>query len=250
VRFALREATCSDISSRLIGIVATVAQAKRTDVLHELLGELLKGANIRPSDFVREIAENVPPHALAADAMAGDPARLMDVDRSKTGKEERALRVLTALRASGRVFDLQIADLEDEPTIALKVGAELHPTSKVSLGERCTAILPIVLLDSASPLVIDQPEDHLDNAFIYEVLVKSVARAKAGRQIIFATHNPNLPVLGDAEQVLVVKTNEDGGYLANAGSVDATRDDIEQILEGGREAFLRRSERYGHAIAR
>jgi ATPase subunit of ABC transporter with duplicated ATPase domains len=170
----------------------------------------------------------------------------MDLDRAKTGREERALRILAALRASDRLFEVETADVDDLPLIELKIGDDYEDIARVSVGERCTAILPILLLESASPLVIDQPEDHLDNAFIYEVLLKTILRVKRGRQLVFATHNPNLPVLGDSERVLVLKSKDGGGYLSKAGTVDETREDIETILEGGREAFLRRSERYGH----
>ncbi len=65
-----------------------------------------------------------------------------------------------------------------------------------------TAILPILLLDSANPLLIDQPEDNLDNRFIFETVVDSIHKVKTGRQLIFVTHNPNIPVLGDGTREL------------------------------------------------
>jgi ABC-type sulfate/molybdate transport systems ATPase subunit len=101
-------------------------------------------------------------------------------------------------------------------------------------------------LESASPLLIDQPEDNLDNAFIYETVVKSVRGVRGKRQLIFVTHNPNIPVLGDAQRVVVLQSNGRMGSVKAVGTVDEVKDEIETVLEGGREAFRRRKERYGY----
>jgi hypothetical protein len=106
--------------------------------------------------------------------------------------------------------------------------------------------LPILLLDSDRPLLIDQPEDNLDNAFIYETVVRNIAEVKNGRQLIFVTHNPNIPVLGDAERVFVTESDGQRGRVRVAGNVDEVKTEIEQILEGGAAAFLERKRRYGH----
>src|SRR6185312_8410561 len=90
----------------------------------------------------------------------------------------------------------------------------------LSTGQKCTTILPILLLDSDRPLLIDQPEDNLDNAFIYETVVRNIAGVKARRQLIFVTHNPNIPVLGDAERVFVTESDGQHGRLRTSGDVD------------------------------
>ena len=115
----------------------------------------------------------------------------------------------------------------------------------LSTGQKCTAILPILLLDSDNPLIIDQPEDNLDNRFIFQTVVESVRRVKQHRQLILITHNPNIPVLGDAEQVVVLESNGVRARLAREGNVDACKDEIVTLLEGGVEAFQKRGERYG-----
>ena len=78
------------------------------------------------------------------------------------------------------------------------------------------------------------------------MLVKSILKAKKHKQIVFATHNPNIPVLGDAELVVAMASDGERGAVSDAGGVDAVRAPLERLLEGGREAFLRRGERYGH----
>ena len=94
-------------------------------------------------------------------------------------------------------------------------------------------------------IIIDQPEDDLDNQTIYEDVIKLVRRLKPTTQFIFATHNPNIPVLGDAQQVVACEYTEDA-IRTNAGSIDvpSQQEAIVKIMEGGREAFRRRKEIY------
>jgi ABC-type lipoprotein export system ATPase subunit len=106
--------------------------------------------------------------------------------------------------------------------------------------------LPILLTQSERPLLIDQPEDNLDNAFVYDTIVTALRAVKGSRQVIFVTHNPNIPVLGEAERVFVFSSDGQHAILKQVGTVDECKDQIERILEGGREAFLQRKARYGH----
>ncbi|WP_316172878.1 TrlF family AAA-like ATPase [Bradyrhizobium sp. SZCCHNRI2049] len=120
--------------------------------------------------------------------------------------------------------------------------------SKLSLGQQQSVLLALILSsDSIRPLIIDQPEDNLDGEFIYSTLVPVLRRAKERRQVIIVTHNPNVAVLGDAEQIIVMKAVNDHGTIVARGSIDheATRDHACAILEGAREAFLRRAKMYG-----
>jgi DNA repair ATPase RecN len=100
------------------------------------------------------------------------------------------------------------------------------------------------------PLIIDQPEDDLDGEFISGSIVPALRLAKERRQIIVVTHNPNIAVLGDAEQIIVLKSTADHAVVHATGSIDdsATRDAACNILEGSRDAFKRRAEIYGFDI--
>jgi ABC-type cobalamin/Fe3+-siderophores transport system ATPase subunit len=120
--------------------------------------------------------------------------------------------------------------------------------SKLSLGQQQSVLLALMLAsDSDRPLIIDQPEDNLDGEFIYSTLVPVLRRAKERRQIIIVTHNPNVAVLGDAELIIVMKAIHDSGEIVSRGSIDnhATREAACAILEGAKEAFLRRARMYG-----
>jgi len=99
-------------------------------------------------------------------------------------------------------------------------------------------------LDSENPLLVDQPEDNLDNGFIYGTIVDSIRKIKARRQLVFVTHNPNVPVLGDAEGVFVLSSDGASARLVGTGSVDDCKSHIVTLLEGGEDAFRMRGERY------
>lgn len=160
--------------------------------------------------------------------------------------EDRARKILQRLRAPGLVYEMEALDLRDQPCIELLDGERYKQSPNFSTGQRCTTILPILLLQSERPLLIDQPEDNLDNAFVYETVVKALQQVKASRQVIFVTHNPNIPVLGQADRVFVFSSDGAQGSVSKSGTVDDCKDEIERILEGGREAFEQRYKRYGH----
>lgn len=123
--------------------------------------------------------------------------------------------------------------------------------SKLSLGQQQSILLALMLsANSDKPLIIDQPEDNLDGEFIYSTLVPVLRRAKERRQVIIVTHNANVAVLGDAEQIIVMKANNDRAEVVSRGSIDRTetRDAACAILEGAKEAFTRRAKMYGFDV--
>jgi len=115
-----------------------------------------------------------------------------------------------------------------------------------SLGQRASALILFVLSQRENDvIIIDQPEDDLDNQTIYEDVIKLVRQMKPSVQFIFATHNPNIPVLGDAEQIHACSFM-DNSVSVLSGALDnlAQQKTIIEIMEGGREAFNRRKEIY------
>ena len=96
------------------------------------------------------------------------------------------------------------------------------------------------------PLIMDQPEDDLDNSYIFNTLVEEFRHSKNERQIIISTHNANIPVASDAENILVLKYNGDFGYLYKNGSLDNPdiSNSVLDILEGGELAMRSRNEKY------
>jgi len=123
----------------------------------------------------------------------------------------------------------------------------------LSTGQKATAVLLLLLLESDAPLVVDQPEDDLDNRFITEGVVPIMRDEKRRRQFVFSTHNANIPVLGDAELILGLGASGEGreGHAMilpkYMGSIDGqpVRELVEEILEGGKTAFEMRRLKYG-----
>lgn len=132
-----------------------------------------------------------------------------------------------------------------------------------SPGQRTAAMLGFVLNHGDEPLVLDQPEDDLDAALITSLIVNEVRRIRWDRQVIIVTHNANIPVIGDAESVIVMASNgrsigpktsevEGRGRVIHIGpiEVDYVRSDIQEILEGGQAAFKARERRYQNDLSK
>jgi len=117
-----------------------------------------------------------------------------------------------------------------------------------SVGEKSTAILSLLLSAGDQPIIIDQPEDDLDNQYVYNVVVDLLRRRKFSRQVIIATHNANIPVNGDAELIVALGVKDRLGVVLGAGSIDRPdiKDLVSVIMEGSAEAFRLRHERYGY----
>ncbi|MGH3921474.1 MAG: TrlF family AAA-like ATPase [Pseudonocardiaceae bacterium] len=136
---------------------------------------------------------------------------------------------------------------------ALNVGSATAPDFRdlddLSKGQKATALLLILLATLPGPLIVDQPEDDLDNRFIWEGVVPRVRALKGERQLVFSTHNANIPVLGDAELMVVLESVAGKGRIARGG-VGSLDDQTVlklagEILEGGPDAFRRRRYLYG-----
>jgi ATPase subunit of ABC transporter with duplicated ATPase domains len=242
-RFALRKRVAEELSGKFPSIRVTVAQSAGVQEYQDLVADALKGSGVKQGMTAERLSQVFLPSELAEVAAKNDIATLMQ----RTGYEEdRSKKILSALHAGGTYFAIDTAALHDCPCIELLDGETFKESTNLSTGQRCTTILPILLTQSERPLLIDQPEDNLDNAFVYETIVRALQTIKGTRQVIFVTHNPNIPVLGDAERVFVFSSDGQHSTLKQVGTVDECRDQIERILEGGREAFLKRKKRYGH----
>ena len=164
--------------------------------------------------------------------------------------------VATALSklSPSKLLELQEIELPDLIEIQLNIShqgnSEYRPLERLSTGQQCTAILHLLLLQSREPLIMDQPEDNLDNAFIADRIVMELRNAKLNRQFIFATHNANIPVFGDAEWIGVLSVEDGQGIISKEtqGAVDdpEVKKQAATILEGGKTAFNQRKLKYGY----
>lgn len=165
---------------------------------------------------------------------------------------EWAEKIVEKLYCWNTLFDLQALAKQPKPIITVRtksVPPKYIPVLQLSDGQRHTILLTIAMLaESNVPLVIDQPEDDLDNAFIFSSIVSTLRAIKEKRQVILVTHNANIAVLGDSELILPMYRENDCGKILDRGSIDkdATKRCVLNILEGGDVAFQRRKEMYGH----
>ncbi|OXX83640.1 hypothetical protein AVM15_09615, partial [Paraclostridium benzoelyticum] len=120
-----------------------------------------------------------------------------------------------------------------------------------SAGQKTSAILTYILSKGTGPLILDQPEDDLDNKIIYDLIINTLKLVKEERQIIVVTHNANIPVNGDSENIIAVDyTDKNGIDVEVEGSIEDedVKNAIFDIMEGGEEAFEIRSKRYGYEV--
>lgn len=185
---------------------------------------------------------------------AGIEALLTEIVNSLENDQRlggKAIRVPDQIRKGKNVlalYDLIFSLDYLKPRYSLRMGdKELH---QLSPGERGTLLLVFYLLVDKDniPLVIDQPEENLDNQTVYELLVPCMKEAKRRRQILIVTHNPNLAVVCDAEQVICADLDKKGNYqmhyLAGALENPVINKAVVDILEGTRPAFDKRDEKY------
>lgn len=179
--------------------------------------------------FLKEICAS-----LYTDKRNGEPVQV----------EQQLRKRRTAVDLFDYVFSLEYLS----PRYSLRLaGKEMH---ELSPGERGTLLLVFYLLvdNSDTPLIIDQPEENLDNQTVYEVLVPSIQAARKERQIILVTHNPNLAVACDADQIIHADlgkaANYEMRYTAGAIENPVINKAIVDVLEGTKPAFDNRDSKY------
>ena len=225
-------------------IILTLNQGTRTEGYREALDQLLSGSYLRDqAALCRQIAAVLPPADLVGRVEQEDAAGLAQILNREEGQ---MLRLISHAVTDDRLYSLERDISDDELEITMIVDGRPKSVGEMSKGQKATAILPLLLRSAPYPLVLDQPEDDLDNRFIYDTLVTIVSRLKLERQLIFVTHNANIPVIGDAGRVFVMSmTDQDHAVVTMQGTVDEVRGEILSLLEGGETAFAIRSETYG-----
>ena len=215
--------------------------------------------------LLREIGGNL---AAALDRLRGhDQLSLPELaQKCRAGKEALRKHYNLPSGAAERIAQadldlfMRIEELELPATTEIQLNtapdgepANWQTLQALSTGQKATAVLLLLLLESEAPLVVDQPEDDLDNRFITESVVPIMRQEKRRRQFVFSTHNANIPVLGDAELILGLaasgEAREGQARIAprHMASIDSrpVRELVEEILEGGKAAFEMRRSKYG-----
>ncbi|WP_099466534.1 TrlF family AAA-like ATPase [Konateibacter massiliensis] len=165
-------------------------------------------------------------------------------EKEVSGYFRKAIRGLDDVQ-----FDKMITFLpKDELKVSYKPegGRSFIPLSSASAGQKTTAILTFILAYGNRPLLLDQPEDDLDNRLVYDLVVKRLKSAKQNRQIIVVTHNANIPVNGDAEYITSMDSDSRYVKIKAEGTLDneVIRKEICDVMEGTEYAFGMRAKKY------
>ncbi len=175
--------------------------------------------------------------ALDADALSG------------VGMSQAVQRTFQDQITQPKRWGLEAVRCRDEYALEFKMDdGRYRRLRSLSGGQRVNLLLSLLLeTEDERPLVIDQPEDELDNRFLFETMLPALKRLKGRRQIIVATHNANIVVNGDADQVIQLEATADRGHVARSGAIEdpAVRDAIVRTVDGGGEAFRLRHLKYG-----
>ena len=228
--------------------------------------EVSMAGNREPLErLLREVGGNL---SAALDRLRSvDQLSLVDLaQRCREGREALITHYSLPTGAAQRIASagselfMRIEELDLPATTKIELNTApdgVPPTwqtlEALSTGQKATAVLLLLLLESEAPLVVDQPEDDLDNRFISDGVVPIMRQEKRRRQFVFSTHNANIPVLGDAELILGLSASGEGGEgratidRRHMGSIDAKPvcELVEEILEGGKDAFEIRRSKYG-----
>jgi energy-coupling factor transporter ATP-binding protein EcfA2 len=147
-----------------------------------------------------------------------------------------------------QIDEIELLLPEDEIEVQYKPtpASAFKSLSTASAGQKTTAILTFILSYGRLPLILDQPEDDLDNRLVYELIVDRLKQAKENRQLIVVTHNANVPVNGDAEYIVSMDTESKALRVLHTGTVEqvSIKKEICDVMEGGEIAFEMRSKRY------
>jgi chromosome segregation ATPase len=259
--------------------------AEWEDLKHEEFQRLERAAkkvNRQLADLVRvrvEFSGNREPLMTVLEEIPGRLSESLEIFRSapdfslaafaasvRAGREELIKRFQIPPAQAERIAQagdqkaMQIEEIELPPIMHIELNvavegeaANWRTLEGLSTGQKATAVLLLLLLESEAPLIIDQPEDDLDNRFITEGVVPKMREEKRRRQFIFTTHNANIPVLGDAELIVGLIPKGEAGqgraelparYMASIDS-RPVQELVEEILEGGKDAFETRRKKYG-----
>jgi ABC-type dipeptide/oligopeptide/nickel transport system ATPase component len=237
-RADIAHSTTGQIANNVVIVIEHFADSQ---AFRELLQNELRGSSTRAT-LIDAVAERVLPRQLlelieSADYDGLAAAADLPVDRAE--------RLLQNLNTEETMRGLTQVSLTDRVDFRLQDGSVDKSVDELSTGQKCAVTLPVILSEQHRTLILDQPEDHLDNAYLVDHVVDGIHR-RNDAQTIVATHNANIPVLGAADRVIVLSSDGRTGTVASIGQFDDDPivDWITGLMEGGREAFAKRFEFY------
>ena len=178
----------------------------------------------------------------------GDRPSTVDLVTDEIGVYGRTIREFLNEGINFEILKLEseFAQLDLQTFGRIDVLYDGKPVETSSFGQRCTAVIVVLLLLGNMPIVIDEPEAHLDSSLIAKYLVNLIKAKKQHRQIVFATHNANFVINGDADVVHCLSMDDEKvTRIVSTTIEDLANRELLLALEGGEFAFQQRERRYG-----
>jgi len=246
--YEIRKQKFNDLTSQSNGkLKLELKHAENRDKFKEELLTLKKGSRIRETDIER-VSQNLMPREFIDLIIDNDIDSL--VEKADLA-DENAKKLIDTLNSKEALEDvLAIAHSvypEDIPSIQFrKEDGGYYPLSELSVGQKCTALLIIALSEGTRPIIIDQPEDSLDNPSVYEDVVSKLRAGKEKRQFILTTHNSSVGVASDSDKFIILKSTAVQGKIECFGAIDRpkVRSEIIKHLEGGPVPYKLKSKKY------
>jgi chromosome segregation protein len=218
------------------------------------LSLLLKGSDISQDVIDRLVLPEATDGIALSEAVRAGSKEVQTHFGLDPEAADRLIRWLTA--EESRLFELETQIPQDALRLKLRVDSQYRSLDHLSEGQSAAAVLLLLFSLGNRILVIDQPDDYLDDRFMREEILQILRKQKGlkdqslRRQVIFATHDATIPVMGDAELVIPVEARDHHAYIVDRASIDSRsiREFIKTALQGGKEAFQRRAEKYGGLV--
>jgi energy-coupling factor transporter ATP-binding protein EcfA2 len=247
--FKVRLNSINELNKTFDGaIVINLTFSGITENFEDKLREALKGSGMRYNEIIPRIVDSFSTDEFASVIHEKALDKLKTISGIDLGRAES---LINALHETEAIYEIERLYCDDLPEFKLRIHeGELleenyRKSDELSMGQRCTTVLPIIFAVSNNPLIIDQPEDNLDNKYISGKIHEIIRSQKDLRQLILITHNPNIPVLSESENNIFLKFDRKSG-IENTGNVDAVKENIIELLEGGESAFKTRKSTYGY----
>jgi DNA repair ATPase RecN len=217
----------------------------------EQISLILKGANISQDAIDHLVLPEATDGIAVAEAVRAGSKEVQTRFGLKPEMADRLVHWLTAEQS--RLFDLEKLIPQDALRLKIKMDGQYRPLEHLSAGHGATEVLLLLLGLKSQILVIDQPEDYLDDRSVHEEILQILREQKGLKdqspqhQIILITNDPTIPVMGDAELVISLEARDDRAHVIGCASIDdrSMQELIKTLMEGGKEAFQKRTKKHG-----
>jgi len=217
----------------------------------EQLSSLLKGSNLSQNAIDRLVGPEATDGIALSEAVQAGSKEVQTRFGLEPEMAEHLINWLTA--EESRLFELETLIPQDALRLELRIGGQYRPLEHLSVGQGAAAVLLFLFGLENRILIIDQPDDYLDDRFVHEEIIQILREQKGLKnqspesQVILTTNDATIPVMGDAELVIPLEVRDHHAHIIDRASIDhrSIRELIKTIMQRGDEAFQQRAEKYG-----